>query len=213
MIRKFNRPVFWLILIFALMTFSGIKTEAATDEGFTVVLPVAQTLTNKALNYQLTATSPEAPMPQKLSQGEFSLINVAKTELAFSFVRPGRYSYRLAVVGSGSEAVRAKDKFFTINILVYYSSSYEKSSIVVMKDATGYKVEGLTFQPIAAVPMTSIKPTKPLVTSTRNPARTPVTGKLPQTGELVKSFSWLGLLLILIAFLKMVITRYERKRR
>ena len=203
------------ILFVALTVVAAPKmVAAASDASLAVTIPVQQNVPNASLTYQLTATSDnEAPLPPELPAGKMILSKTATQNLTLTFVRPGVYSYHLALVGEQHDLVRASQQFYDFDVWIFYNAEGQLTSQFIAKNAEGYKADGLLFRAVPPVPMTSGKtPATPTATGVRSPyAGTPITGKLPQTGDLVKSFSGLGLLFILIALLKLLLDRRENK--
>ena len=204
--RKCKRPIIWVLFIFAVLTLVGQKVSAS--ENFSVAIPVQQSITAQTLSYQLTATTTDTPIPADLENGTFDLAGKTSRSLDFNFERPGKYNYQLTVLGANANRIQPKDRVHTIEILAYYDDPWAMHYVVVIKDATGYKVDAIKARTTAtAVPVTTTPATK-----AKAKAKVPITGRLPQTSDLVRSFSWLGLLLIAIALLKLVIDRRKRDR-
>ena len=205
---KLNSPIVWLMFIFTCLVLALIHTFASED--FSVVVPIQQDIANHTLSYQVAPQNEKAVLPQEAATGTVNLSGKENSELTFHFVRPGQYLYTVTPNIPATVKLAAHQARYDLEISVFYNDNGKLESNVIIKDTAGYKVDSLKFNTPAKVPVTTMKTTT--TPNAKKRTGVPITGKLPQTGDLITSFSWLGLLLIAIAVLKMLKDRHANKR-
>lgn len=196
-------------LLVAVILLLGLQT-AAYAESVTARLPVEQTFStnltgvDNTFRYVLRADEPGAPMPNGSVNGEyaFTLRGNTSIELQFNASQAGTYHYTLAQDVSGAEEWYEYDRRqYTVMLEVYLDSDNRLSTVLLIYNPAGEKVESVVFSNRYAQPASPTSPTSPT-----SPISPPSVGGSVQTGDennlpfylAMMAASALGMILLLV---------------
>ena len=202
-----NKRRFVKVLIFMIAL---LDSSAFFQTGFadTVVnvetrIPIQQIVesdksdVNRSFTYQLQAVDKEAPMPTNDSIYEFTLKDSTTNEIPITFYQPGVYHYQVnqLIPNEKITGYTYDSRQLSIEIYVSYAQNHQLTSIILVKNEKGQKLESLTFKNSFSDQKTIAYPKDK--------------GVLPKTGEEVTFlFSVTGMVCIWLLFLLMM---YRRK--